>query len=244
MAEIVWTDSAIKDSSAIGESWAESPEPRPKKKEKLQAGISSHDFRGWKMNRMNPKVDEFMSKAQKWQEGFEKLRMIILDCGLTEELKWGVPCYTFEKSNIVLIHGFKEYCALLFVKGALLEDPNGILITQTENTQASRQIRFTNVQEIVEIKTILKAYVYEAIEVEKAGLKVDFKKTTDFTIPEEFQNKLDEIPALKTAFDALTPGRQRAYILYFSQPKQSKTRESRVEKSMQQILDGKGLNDR
>jgi len=195
------------------------------------------------MNRMNPKVDEFLSKAKKWQEEFEKLRMIILDCQLTEELKWGVPCYTFEKRNIVLIHGFKEYCALLFVKGALLNDAKGILITQTENTQAARQIRFTNVREIVEMEPILKAYIYEAIEVEKAGLKVNFKKTTEFIIPEEFQNKLDEIPALKTAFDALTPGRQRAYILYFSAAKQSKTRESRVEKYMQKILDGKGLND-
>ena len=195
------------------------------------------------MNRMNPKVDVFLSRAQKWQEEFEKLRMIILDCGLTEELKWGVPCYTFEKRNIVLIHGFKEYCALLFVKGALLNDAKGILITQTENTQAGRQIRFTNVQEIVEMEPILKAYIYEAIEVEKAGLKVNFKKTTEFIIPEEFHNKLDEIPALKTAFDALTPGRQRAYILYFSAPKQSKTRKSRVEKCMRQILNGKGLND-
>jgi uncharacterized protein YdeI (YjbR/CyaY-like superfamily) len=195
------------------------------------------------MNRMNPRVDEFFSKAQKWQEEFEKLRMIILDCGLTEELKWGKPCYTFQKSNIVILQGFKEYCALLFVKGALLKDAKGILIQQTENTQAACQIRFTNVREIVEMEPILKAYIYEAIEVERAGLKVNFKKTTDYKIPEEFQNKLDEIPALKTAFDALTPGRQRAYILYFSAPKQSKTRESRVEKYMQQILNGKGLND-
>jgi uncharacterized protein YdeI (YjbR/CyaY-like superfamily) len=193
--------------------------------------------------RMNPKVDVYLNKAKKWQEEFEKLRMIILDCQLTEELKWGVPCYTFQKRNIVLIHGFKEYCALLFFKGALLNDANGILIKQTENVQAGRQIRFTNVREIVEMETILKAYIYEAIEVEKVGLKVNFRKTTEFTIPEEFQNKLDEIPALKTAFDALTPGRQRAYILYFSAPKQSKTRESRVEKCMQQILNGKGLND-
>jgi uncharacterized protein YdeI (YjbR/CyaY-like superfamily) len=192
---------------------------------------------------MNPKVDESLSKAQKWHDEFEKLRMIILDCGLTEELKWGVPCYTFEKSNIVLIHGFKEYCAILFVKGALLNDAKGILITQTENVQAARQVRFTNVQEIVAMETILKAYIYEAIEVEKAGLNVNFKKTTEFTMPEEFQNKLDEIPALKTAFDALTPGRQRAYLLYFSTPKQSKTRKARVEKYMQQILNGKGLND-
>ena len=195
------------------------------------------------MNRTNPKVDAFLSKAKKWQEEFEKLRMIILDCQLTEELKWGVPCYTFENKNIVLIHGFKEYCALLFFKGALLNDAKSILIQQTENVQAARQIRFTNVQEIVEMETILKAYIYEAIELEKAGLKVDFKKTTEFIIPEEFQKKYDEIPALKTAFDRLTPGRQRAYIFYFSAPKQSKTRESRVEKYMQQILNGKGLND-
>jgi uncharacterized protein YdeI (YjbR/CyaY-like superfamily) len=192
---------------------------------------------------MNPKVDVYLSKAKKWQEELEKLRMIILDCQLTEELKWGVPCYTFQKSNIVLIHVFKEYCALLFFKGALLNDANGILIKPGKNTQAGRQIRFTNVREIVEMETILKAYIYEAIEVEKAGLKVNFKKTTEFIIPEEFQNKLDEIPALKTAFDALTQGRQRAYILYFSALKQSKTRESRVEKCMQQILNGKGLND-
>ena len=156
----------------------------------------------------------------------------------------GVPCYTFQKSNIVLIHVFKEYCALLFFKGVLLNDANGILIQQTKNVQAGRQIRFTNIREIVEMETILKAYINEAIEVEKAGLKVNFKKTTEFIIPEEFQNKLNEIPALKTAFDALTPGRQRAYILYFSEPKQSKTRESRVEKCIQQILNGKGLNDK
>jgi uncharacterized protein YdeI (YjbR/CyaY-like superfamily) len=195
------------------------------------------------MNRMNPKVDVFLSKAKKWQEEFKRLREIVLDCQLTEELKWGVPCYTFQKSNVVLIHGFKEYCALLFVKGALLKDAKGILITQTENTQSARQIRFTNVQEIIEMESILKAYISEAIEVEKAGLKVDFKKIIEYSIPKEFQNKLDENPALKTAFKALTPGRQRAYILYFSAPKQSKTRESRVEKCMQQILNGKGLND-
>jgi uncharacterized protein YdeI (YjbR/CyaY-like superfamily) len=192
---------------------------------------------------MNPKVDEYLKKATKWQKEFKKLRMIVLDCGLTEELKWGHPCYTFQKSNIVLIHGFKEYCALLFFKGALLKDANGILIQQTENVQAARQIRFTNVQEIVSMETTLQAYIREAIEVEKAGLKVNFKKTSEFKIPEQFQNKLDETPALKTAFDALTPGRQRAYLFYFSQPKQSKTRESRVEKCTQQILDGKGLDD-
>ena len=192
---------------------------------------------------MNPKVDFYFSKAKKWQEEIEQLRMISLDCGLIEELKWGCPCYTFQKTNIVLIHVFKEYCALLFFKGALLHDANGILIQQTENVQAARQIRFTNTREIVEMEPILKAYINEAIEVERAGLKMDFKKTTEFIIPEEFQKKLDEIPALKTAFYALTPGRQRAYILYFSAPKQSKTRESRVEKCMQQILNGKGLND-
>jgi len=195
------------------------------------------------MNGMNPKVDFYFSKAKKWQEEFEKLRMLILDCGLTEELKWGCPCYTFQKSNIVLIHGFKEYCALLFFKGALLNDANQILIQQTKNVQSARQIRFTNVKQIVKMKPILKAYIHEAIEVEKAGLKVKLKKTAEFKIPKEFQNKLDGSPALKTAFNALTPGRQRGYLFYFSQPKLSKTRESRVEKSMQQILIGKGLND-
>ena len=195
------------------------------------------------MNGMNPKVDIYISKSEKWQEELEKLRMIILDCQLNEEFKWGVHCYTYQKNNVVLMHVFKEYCAILFVKGALLNDTKGILIQQTKDVQAGRQIRFTNVREIIEIETILKAYVNEAIEVEKAGLKVIYKKTTEFIIPEEFHNKLDEIPGLKTAFNALTPGRQRAYILYFSAPKQSKTRESRVEKCMQQILNGKGLND-
>ena len=192
---------------------------------------------------MNPKVDKYLSKAKKWQEEFEKLRTIILDCQLTEELKWGCPCYTFQEKNIVLIHGFKEYCALLFFKGALLKDAKGILIQQTENVQASRQIRFTNVREIVKMDRILKSYIYEAIEVEKAGLKVNFKKNAELIFPEEFQKKLVKNPALKTAFNALTPGRQRAYNLYFSESKQSKTRESRVEKCMQQILNGKGLND-
>jgi uncharacterized protein YdeI (YjbR/CyaY-like superfamily) len=196
------------------------------------------------MKRMNPKVDVVLNKTKEWQEELKKLRVIILDCGLTEELKWGVPCYTFEKRNIALIHGFKEYCALLFVKGALLSDPRGILIQQTKNVQAGRQIRFTNVREIVKMKPILKGYIHEAIEVEKAGLKVNYKKTTEFKVPEEFQNKLDKMPALKTAFDALTPGRQRAYLLHFSAPKQSKTRDSRVEKCMPQILNGKGLHDR
>ena len=195
------------------------------------------------MNNMNPKVDFYFIKEKKWQDELAKLRTIILDCQLTEELKWGVPCYTFQKSNVVLIHVFKEYCAILFVKGALLKDPKGILIQQTENVQAARQIRFTHVQEIVEMETILKAYIYEAIEVEKTGLKVPYKKATEFPIADEFQNKLDENPTLETAFYALTPGRQRAYLLYFSAPKQSKTREARVEKCVQQILNGKGLND-
>jgi uncharacterized protein YdeI (YjbR/CyaY-like superfamily) len=195
------------------------------------------------MNRMNPKVDAYLSKAKKWQEELKKLRTIILDCQLTEELKWGKPCYTFQKSNIVIIIGFKEYCALLFCQGVLLNDANGILIKPGENTQAGRQIRFTNVREIVEMESILKAYIYEAIEVKKAGLEVNYKKNTELIFPEEFQNKLGENPALKAAFAALTPGRQRAYYLYFSAPKQSKTRESRVEKCMQQILNGKGLND-
>lgn len=192
---------------------------------------------------MNPKVDWFFSKAGKWKAEFETLRMIILDCDLVEELKWGQPCYTFEKRNIVLMHGFKEYCALLFFKGALLKDPKGILVRQTENVQAARQIRFTNVREIVKLKATLKAYIYDAVEVEVAGLKVTFKKTSEFKIADEFQTKLNEIPALKRAFNALTPGRQRAYIFYFSSAKQSQTREARVEKYMKQILDGKGLDD-
>lgn len=192
---------------------------------------------------MNPKVDFYFSKAKKWQEELELLRRIVLDCGLNEELKWGVPCYTFQERNIVLIHVFKEYCALLFFKGALLNDASGILIQQTANVQAARQVRFTNTREIVKMKPILKAYIYEAMEVEKAGLKVNLKKASEFVIPEEFQKKLNKIPALKTAFKSLTPGRQRAYLLYFAAPKQSKTRESRVEKSVAQILKGKGLND-
>ncbi|CAM4476635.1 MULTISPECIES: YdeI/OmpD-associated family protein [Bacillus] len=194
-------------------------------------------------SRTNPKVDEFLSKAKKWKEEFEKLRTIILDCELTEDFKWMHPCYTYNNKNVVLIHGFKEYCALLFHKGALLQDTDGILIQQTENVQAARQIRFTNVQEINELENILKAYIHEAIEVEKAGLKVEVNKNIELNIPEELQKKFDEIPALKTAFEALTPGRQRAYTLYFSQAKQSKTRESRVEKYVQKILDGKGLKD-
>ena len=189
---------------------------------------------------MNPKVDEYLRKAKKWQQEMEKLRQISLACGLTEELKWGKPCYTFQESNVVIIQGFKEFCALLFCKGALLKDPNGFL--KKFGWQAARRIPFTNVREIGEMEPTLKTYIHEAIEAEKAGLEVKLKKNPE-PIPEEFQKKLDEIPALKAAFDALTPGRQRAYILYFSGAKQQKTRASRVEKCMRQILDGKGLND-
>ena len=196
-----------------------------------------------KTNGMNPKVDWYFNKAKQWKEESEKLRAIILDCGLTEELRWGKPCYTFQKSNVVLIHGFKGYCALLFMKGALLKDPEGILIQQTENVQAARQIRFTNLREIVEMEPILKAYIKEAIEVEKAGLEVNYKKASEFKVPKEFQSKLDESPALKKAFAALTPGRQKGYLLYFSGAKQSKTRESRIEKCIPRILKGKGLDD-
>ena len=192
---------------------------------------------------MNHKVDWYFEKTSKWQKEFEQLRLIVLNCGLNEELKWGNPCYMYEGKNIVLIHGFKEYCALLFFKGALLHDANKILIQQSENVQAARQARFTNVKEITKFKAALKAYIYEAIEVEKAGLKVPMKKTKEFNMPEEFKNKLDENPGLKKAFKALTQGRQRGYLLYFSQPKQSITRESRIEKYTHAILNGKGLND-
>jgi len=192
---------------------------------------------------MNPKVDWYFEKNEKWQKETRKLRTIILDCGLTEELKWGCPCYTYESSNVVLIHVFKEYCAVLFFKGALLADPDGILVQQTENVQAARQVRFTNIKEVKERERILKTYIYEAIEVERAGLQVKLKKTKDFKIPEEFQTKLDKMPSLKKAFDALTPGRQRGYIFHFSQPKLSKTREARVEKYLKQIISGKGLDD-
>jgi uncharacterized protein YdeI (YjbR/CyaY-like superfamily) len=192
---------------------------------------------------MNPSVDFYFDKEKKWPEEIEQLRKTILDCGLTEELKWGCPCYTFEGANIVLIHTFKEYCALLFFKGALLNDTDNILIQQTKNVQVPRQVRFTNVKEITKLKTTLKAYIYEAIEVEKAGLKVKLKKTAEFSMPEEFKKKLDKNAALKKAFNALTPGRQRGYLLYFSQAKQSQTRESRIEKYTPLILNGKGLND-
>ena len=191
---------------------------------------------------MNPKAD-FYFNTGKWQKEIQQLRKIVLDCDLNEELKWGCPCYTFEGKNIVLIHVFKEYCALLFFKGALLNDPEKILIQQTENVQSARQIRFTNLKEILKMTTVIKSYIYKAVEVEEAGLKVPLKKTKDFAIPEEFQKKLDEMPSLKIAFEALTPGRQRGYIFYFKQPKQSKTRETRVEKYIEKIFAGKGLDD-
>ena len=196
------------------------------------------------MNRTNPRVDEYLLKAKNWQDETKKLRAIALDCGLTEDFKWRFPCYTYENGNIIILQGFKEYCALMFFKGALLKDPAGILVKIGENTQAGRQVRFSDVEEIIELEPILKSYIQEAIEVEKAGLNVEHKKTADYKIPEEFQNALENIPGLKNAFEALTPGRQRAYILHFSQPKQSQTRTARVEKHIQHILDGKGLSDR
>jgi len=192
---------------------------------------------------MNPNVDWFFQKESNWQKEYAALRNIVLDCGLTEELKWGVPCYTYQKSNVVLIHGFKDYCALLFHKGALLKDEAHRLIQQTANVQAARQIRFKSLKEIAEKERILKVYIHEALAVEKAGLKVDFKKTTEYAIPEEFQHKLDENENLKTAFEGLTPGRQRAYLLYFSQAKQAKTRVARVENYLEKIMSGKGLDD-
>ena len=195
------------------------------------------------MNKPNPTVTRILSKASQWREELEQLRTIVLGCGLTEELKWGQPCYTFEDKNIVLIHGFKEYCALLFMKGALMKDPEGILIQQTENVQSGRQIRFTNLGEIIEMEPILKAYIKEAIEVEKSGKKVPLNPTTAYAIPEELQAALDDNPKFKKAFESLTPGRQRGYLLYFAAPKQSKTREARIEKSMQKIFEGKGWNE-
>nr|WP_294791154.1 YdeI/OmpD-associated family protein [uncultured Mucilaginibacter sp.] len=192
---------------------------------------------------MNTRVDFYFDKEEKWQQEIRKMRGIALSCGLTEELKWGCPCYTFNNSNIVLIHVFKEYCAFLFFKGALLKDTDGILIQQTENVQGARQARFTNIQEVIEREAALKAYIFEAIEVEKAGLKVTLKKTEDFPVAEEFQAKLDAVPALKKAFEVLTPGRQKGYLLHFSSAKQSKTREARIEKSIPQIMNGKGLDD-
>ncbi len=196
------------------------------------------------MNNSNPKVDGFLSKTKKWQEELSKLRTILLDSGLTEDLKWGQPCYTIEGKNVIIIHGFKEYCAMLFVKGVLMDDPKGILIQQTENVQAGRQIRFTSAQEIVELELILKKYIENAIAVEKAGLKVPLKKTEEFSTPEELTNQFEQTPGLQEAFEALTPGRQRAYLLFFAAPKQAKTRVARIEKYVPLVLKGKGLNDR
>jgi uncharacterized protein YdeI (YjbR/CyaY-like superfamily) len=195
------------------------------------------------MTKPNPKVDFYFNKAEQWQEEFEKLREIILDTGLTEKLKWGQPCYMFEKKNIVLMHGFKDYCALLFHKGSLLPDPDGILVQQTENVQAARQIRFRDIREIYDLEPVIKSYIREAIEVEKAGLKVPFKTAAEFNVPEEFQRKIDTMPNLKKAFEALTPGRQKGYLLHFSGAKQAKTRESRIEKYIPHILAGRGLDD-
>lgn len=192
---------------------------------------------------MNPKVDWFFNKTTKWQEAYSELRMIILDCGLTEELKWGCPCYTFQNNNVVIIHGFKDYCALLFMKGVLMKDVAKILVQQTKNVQAARQIRLTGIHEILKMKATLKSYIREAISIEKAGLKVELKKTNEYSMPEEFQIVLSDMPELKTAFKKLTPGRQRGYLLYFSSAKQSKTREARIEKYIPQILIGKGLDD-
>ena len=194
-------------------------------------------------SKTNPKADWYFEKAGQWKEEFEKLRSLILSCGLSEELKWGKPCYTLDGNNIVLIHGFKDYCAVLFFKGALLKDPRGILVQQTANVQSARQIRFTSLRQVIETGPALKSYIQEAVAAEKAGLKVEYKKTSEFAMPEEFKIKLDENPALKAAFNALTPGRQRGYLLYFSAAKQSQTRASRVDKCLKQILQGKGLND-
>lgn len=192
---------------------------------------------------MNPKVDFFFNKAKQWQEEYAKLREIILETGLVEELKWGCPCYTLDGKNVVLIHGFKEYCALLFHKGVLMQDPAGILIIQTENVQSARQVRFTSLRQIEEQAAILRSYVFEAMEVERAGLKAPFKKTAEFNMPEEFQRRLDADSTLREAFEALTPGRQRGYLLHFSQAKQAKTREARIDKYIPKILSGKGLED-
>lgn len=192
---------------------------------------------------MNPKVDWFFNKQTKWQEAYSELRELVLNSGLEEDLKWGCPCYTNGKNNVVLIHGFKDYCALLFMRGVLLKDPRKILVQQTANVQSARQIRFKSVEEILSSKAVIKAYIKEAIAIDKAGLKVELKKTTEYNIPQEFQNVLDDMPELKKAFNTLTPGRQRGYLLYFSLPKQSKTRESRIEKYLDKILSGKGLDD-
>ncbi len=191
----------------------------------------------------NPEVDFFFERPGKWQEEYKKLRSIILDCGLSEEYKWMHPCYSLDGKNIVLIHGFKDYCALLFMKGALMKDPKGILIQQTENVQAGRQVRFTKIQDVYQLESTLKKYILEAIDIERAGLKVELKETVEFDTPEEFIDKLEGVPGLQEAFEKLTPGRQRGYLLFFSSPKQAKTREARIEKSIPQILRGKGLND-
>lgn len=191
----------------------------------------------------NPKVDWFFNKPGKWQKAYQELREIVLDCGLTEELKWGCPCYRNQKNNIVLIHGFKDYCALLFMQGALLKDPKKILVQQTKNVQSARQIRFTDIEEILKNKPAIKTYIKEAIKNDKAGLKVEMKTTTEFEMPTEFQTALEEMPELKAAFYKLTPGKQRGYLLYFSSAKQVKTREARIEKYYQHILDGKGIDD-
>lgn len=196
------------------------------------------------MEKLNPKVDAFIGKDKQWREAFEALRAILLESELTEEFKWGKPCYTLDGKNILLIHGFKHYCAILFMKGALLKDAEGVLVSQTENTQATRQMRFTSAEKVNALAPVIRAYVQEVVAVEKMGLKVDFKETTEYPVPEEFQLMLDEIPELREAFEALTPGRQRGYLLYFSQAKQSKTRAARVEKMMDRIFEGKGLNDR
>ncbi|MFZ9846791.1 MAG: DUF1801 domain-containing protein [Flavobacteriales bacterium] len=192
---------------------------------------------------MNPKVDAFFSNLTQWQDELAQLREIVLDCGLTEELKWGVPCYTYKNANIIIIHGFKQYCALMFFKGVLLADSDKILIQQTKNVQETRQVRFTNVKEIAKLEAVLKAYVFEAIEIEKAGLKVPLKKTEDFEMPKELQNKFKENTALKKAFEALTPGRQRGYLLHFTGSQNSKTREARIEKYIPRIIKGQGFND-
>ena len=192
---------------------------------------------------MNPKVDWFFNKQTKWQEAYSELRVLLLDCGLIEELKWGCPCYTVGKNNIVLLHGFKDYCALLFMQGALLKNKKKMLVQQTENVQSARQIRFKSVEEILKNKSIIKSYVKEAIALDNAGLKMELKKITEYKIPQEFQVVLHDMPELKEAFQALTPGRQRGYLLYFSAPKQTKTITARIEKYLQHILDGKGLDD-
>lgn len=193
---------------------------------------------------MNPKVDKFLSKARQWQKEMEQLRIICLDCGLTEELKWGKPCYSFQENNIAIVQPFKESCALMFFKGMLLKDTENILEKPGENSRIGRRLLFTSVEEIAKTESILKTYIYEAIEVEKKGLKIPKKEKTELEYPKELQQKLDYNSALKTAFEELTPGRQRGYILHFSRAKQSKTRKRRIEKYIPKILDGKGIHDR